>query len=131
MYYINAVRWCPYLGQGKEWSEDDTQAIFSRPPPAKPAEVAADIYIPPPLEAPERATRNGLVYTKGQGFGLPAGACSFALRLPVARLPHESQNCNPLSESGSKYCSIYCYYDRLLLDSPDSPVNQNFMIAKK
>jgi len=87
MYYINAVRWCPYLGQGKEYSEDDRQAILSRRPPPKPAEEARDMYIPHALEAPERATRKGLVYTKGQGFGLPTGWSPFPAAIFLSLLP--------------------------------------------
>jgi len=74
MYYINAVRWCPFLGRGNHFGEDDKRAILARPPPPRAPMPAADMYIPPPLEAAHQATRSGLVYTTGQGFGLPPGA---------------------------------------------------------
>jgi hypothetical protein len=98
MYYINAVRWCPYLGQiygAATWSAEDKQVILARPPPPpKPASRAT--YTPNPLEAPQRATRSGLVYTKGQGFGLPSGS---GWELPHALAASPSKTASMRSQS--------------------------------
>ena len=78
LYSITAVRWCPYLGSGREgaWSEADRQAILTRQPVRIEGEAPtpAEVYVPGPLEAAGRATRAGLVYRKGEGFGLPTGS---------------------------------------------------------
>ena len=78
LYSITAVRWCPFLGSGREgaWSEADRQAILTRQPVRieEEAPTPAELYVPGPLEAAGRATRAGLVYRKGEGFGLPTGS---------------------------------------------------------
>ena len=28
MYYINTVRWCPFLGHGSQWGDDDKAHIL-------------------------------------------------------------------------------------------------------
>ena len=90
MYYINAVRWCPYLGQGNKWDAALKERVLSRPTPPRPkpsedeSGATPDMYIPHPLEAPQRATRKGLVYVKGQGYGLPTDSGGWDMPHAVA-----------------------------------------------
>ena len=77
MYYINAVRWCPYLGRCNKWSEEDKRAILSRteykkPPSPNNADVEQMWGDANAIRAPDKpSTRNGKVYHPGRGFAFP------------------------------------------------------------